>query len=168
MKSLSKASPKAAILSFLAILLCFSMISLSLGPHPSVASAAADLIIYDDALAGGWADWSWGATVATNNSSPTHTGSASISTQIDNTQWGGLYLCTSTALPGYAYTGVKFWIHGGAAGGQQISFKVIDTNDSDESDWNTGVSITPSANTWTEVTVLFSQVSDPSDLAGLV
>ena len=40
--------------------------------------AQTDLPIYTDSLTNGWQNWSW-ATVNVNNTSPTHSGSRSIS-----------------------------------------------------------------------------------------
>jgi len=127
--------------------------------------AASDMTVYDNSLASGWQDGSWGAAINFSNTSPVHSGSASIAATINSTQWGGLYLMSSTALDGNGYTGVSFWIHGGPTGGQQIDFKIIDGNDGN---WDTAVSVTPVANTWTQVTVNLAQVANPATIAGLV
>ncbi|HNT26188.1 MAG TPA: hypothetical protein PKM21_17610, partial [Anaerolineales bacterium] len=55
------------------------------------ARAAADLVIYGDALAADWGDWSWDTSANLNNPSPTHSGSASIAATY-LAGWGGLYL----------------------------------------------------------------------------
>jgi len=127
--------------------------------------AAADVTVYADSLASGWANWSWGAAVNLSNASPVHAGSASTAVTINSTEWGGLYLHTDAALEGSNYTGVRFWIHGGVSGGQQIEFKIIDGGNGN---WNPSVSLSPATNTWTQVTVQLSQVSNPSSIGGLV
>jgi len=147
------------------IAVMLGMVSVAQGMIFMPAVTAGDLTVYDDTLTNEWVDWSWGAVTNLENSYPAHTGSASIATTINSTQWGGLYLHTDAALNSSGYLGVRFWIHGGVTGSQQIDFKVIDENDND---WTAAVPIVPVANTWTQVTVLFSQVSNPTTVAGLV
>ncbi|MFZ6026283.1 MAG: glycoside hydrolase family 44 protein [Chloroflexota bacterium] len=130
--------------------------------------AADDLVVYADSLHSDWWNGSWGAAVDFNNPSPVQAGSASIETAINGNAWGGLYVSTDTALDSSGYTGVRFWVHGGAAGGQGIDFKVIDGDDSSDDDWQTGVALSLVANTWTQVTVSFSEVGNPADITGLV
>ena len=72
--------------------------------------------IYGDALVNGWNNWSW-ATVNTANTSPVHTGSSSIAVTADGNE--ALYLQHAT-LPTEAYSTLKFWINGGAIGGQTL------------------------------------------------
>ena len=66
-------------------ILMFGMLVVSIiGFIPRVNLAhAADLPIYGDALASGWADWSWNTTVQVTTTSPVHTGSHSISVGFD-------------------------------------------------------------------------------------
>ncbi len=151
------------LVSMIAVLL--GMICAAQGMGTSPAFAADDLSIYADSLAGSWANWSWGAATNMANPAQVHTGSASIATTINTTQWGGLYLHTDAAFESSGYSGVRFWIHGGTAGGQQIDFKIIDASNGN---WDTSVALSPMANAWTEVTVLLSQVGDPESIAGLV
>ena len=79
------------------------------------AFSQVDQMIYSDSLVNGWQDWSW-ATVNTNNTSPLHSGSHSIS--VTATAWQALYLHHDT-FDTSGYTNLIFWIHGGASGGQQ-------------------------------------------------
>jgi len=135
------------------------------GRSASIMAAAADLAIYGDALASGWQDWgSWDTTYNYNNASPVQSGTRSISVQYTEA-WGGLYLMADTALDSSGYTGVSFWIHGGTAGGQHINFKIIDGNNGN---WDAAVSVTPVANTWTQIIVNLTQVNNPATIAGLV
>jgi hypothetical protein len=127
--------------------------------------AATDMSVYTDSLANGWANGSWGVAVSLSNTSPVHSGTASIATTVNSTQWGGLYLMSNAALNSSGYSGARFWIHGGSAGGQHISFKIIDGSNGN---WDSSVSITPTANTWTLVTVSLAQVNNPTTIGGLV
>ena len=100
--------------------------SASAGPiRPRMALAVADSLIYADALADSWQDWSWNTTRDFNNADPVHSGSASIAVTY-MADGGGLYLHTDTALPTSGYTAIRFWVHGGSAGGQSVNFHVND------------------------------------------
>ena len=79
---------------------------------------AADLPIYTDNLADGWADWSWATTLNFANSSPVHSGSASLAVTF-NSGWAGLYLHAGSAIDASGYDQLRFWIHGGSAGNQR-------------------------------------------------
>jgi hypothetical protein len=77
----------------------------------------ADQTVFTDTLQNGWvANWSW-ATVNVANSTPVHTGSASIS--VSSTNWQALYFHHS-AQDASQYTNITFWINGGSGGGQSI------------------------------------------------
>jgi len=80
-------------------------------------TARADQIVYDDALENGWQNWGW-AVLNYTNTSPTNSGSDSISITITNA-WAGiqLYHPAQDASP---YSGVSFWLNGGASGGQRL------------------------------------------------
>lgn len=108
--------------------------------------SAATQTISADGLAASWSDYSW-TTVNLAASSPTHTGATSIA--VTYAAWGGLYL----AHPGLAtagYTRVRFWIHGGSAGGQQLTLHAYLANNSVGPD----VAIpAPAAGVWSEVSI---------------
>src|ERR1039458_10031787 len=80
-------------------------------------TARADQIIYDDALQTGWQNWGW-ATLNYNNTSPVHSGSASVSVTIA-TGTQAIYIA-HTAFDSSPYTNLVFWINGGPTGGQQL------------------------------------------------
>ena len=87
---------------------------------------AADFAVYADSLAAGWADWSWDSAVNLSNAAPVRGGGgASVAVTYGATPWGGLRLHANTALSAAGYSAVRFWVHGGASGGQAIEFKVI-------------------------------------------
>ncbi len=121
--------------------------------------AAADLPIYTDALAGGWQDWSWDTTRSFDNTQPVHSGSASIAITY-TVGWGGLSLHTNTPLPVRDYTVIRFWVHGGSAGGQSVRFYLKDGGES--------YSFTVPANTWLPVTVPLAAFGSPTTLSDLV
>lgn len=119
---------------------------------------AADLPIYTDSLAAGWADWSWGSTRNFGTASPVHGGSASIAVTCD--AWGALYLHANAPVDLSGYESVSFWIHGGTAGNQQLRVVVND-------DTTHTYTVTAQAYVWTEVTIPLSALGNPASLSEL-
>ncbi|MBL9174775.1 MAG: hypothetical protein JNL10_14655 [Verrucomicrobiales bacterium] len=89
------------------------LIALTLTP---VLRAQSDQTIYADGLAPGWDNWSW-AAVNFAATAPVHSGSKSASITTDG--WEALYL-HHAAFNTTGYTDLRFWIHGGATGGQLL------------------------------------------------
>jgi len=125
---------------------------------------AADSTVYADGLASGWEDWSWDATVNLASTAPVHGGNRAIATTITKA-WGALRLHSNTVLSGSSYSAISFWIHGGASGGQALQFIVLKP---DDTNWDKPFTVTPQANTWTQVTVPLSSVGSPAQIADLV
>ncbi len=122
-------------------------------------STAADLVVYADALASGWQDWgSWNTTVDYSNSTPVHGGTASIAATYTGA-WGGLYLhANSVSLSGYDT--LRFWLHGGSAGGQHISVSL---------NYNDNVyEVTAVAGTWQKVEIPLAELGSPATVSDLV
>jgi hypothetical protein len=110
----------------------------------------ADVIIYDNALENGWANWSW-ATVNLANTSPVHSSPYSISVTASNTpgNWQALYLDV-TAMSTTGITNLTFWINGGT-GGQAVQVQGILATA------QTPVQIGPlPTNSWRQVTLSMS------------
>ena len=126
-------------LSSLAILL----VSLLL---PRNTFAQAGLPIYTDHLVNGFQDWSW-ATHNLANSTPVHSGTASISAATAN--YSGLWLYHGdfdTSL----YTNLTFWLNGGATGGQVLKLTgVLGGNGAS----SVQLAALPGGNTWRQITV---------------
>src|SRR5678810_152192 len=80
----------------------FSLFSLVFG-----VQAQSPLSIYGDGLLNGFQDWSWAARNL-NNTSPVHSGSASIS--VTASTWQALSFWHSD-LNAAAYTNLLFWIN---------------------------------------------------------
>lgn len=91
-----------------------------------MASAPSPRPIYSDALASGWANWSWNATVGFAATSPVYSGTRSISVAY-TAAWGGLYLHHGTGVSPSGVTKLEFYVHGGTAGGQQLAIYLGDT-----------------------------------------
>ncbi len=144
-------------------MLCLIALFLLLGESPPTY-AASDVSVYSDSLNSNWWNGSWGTTLNLNNSTPVQSGSASVAATY-SAAYGGVYFGTNGALSASDYVSVRFWIHGGSAGGQQIAFKVIDGGNGN---WDHSVAVTPQANTWSQVTVNLTSVDSPATIAGLV
>jgi hypothetical protein len=87
----------------------------------------ADLVVYDDALAAGWQDWSWDTTVDLAVGSPAAGGTGTSIGVTYTGAWGGLYLRHPGAAIDLApFERVRFEIHGGSAGGQQLRLYPVD------------------------------------------
>jgi alpha-N-arabinofuranosidase len=83
--------------------------------------AQADKIIYADVLASDWFDYS-SAQVDYANSSPTHSGSNSISV---SAQAQETVVFAHADLGMAFYSDLSFWIHGGAVGGQLLDVVAV-------------------------------------------
>ncbi len=149
----------ARLLVFLTLLaLCLITISFATAAAaPSRPSATLD--IYVNALAAGWADWSWDTTVNLNNASPFHNGSPSISLQF-NQGWAGFYLHANPAISTDGYDTLRFWMQGGSSGSRQLQV-VANGNDAQT------YAVTATANTWTQVDVPLSSLGSPATLTQL-
>jgi hypothetical protein len=91
--------------------------------------AYAQSTIYTDALGAGWQSWSWNSTINFANPTPVYTGSQSIA--VSSTAWGALSLY-HPAVTAANYATLEFYIHGGAAGGQDINL-LIENDDAGQS-----------------------------------
>ncbi len=124
------------------------------------AEAATDLILYADALADGWADWSWSSTRVFDNDAPIQSGAASIALTY-SAAWAGFSLRTDTPIAGAGYTAVDFWAYGGVGGSQIILY----LQSSDDGAALPGKALTAPAGTWTHFTVLLSELGSPTQIA---
>lgn len=118
--------------------------------------------IYADSLGAGWENWSWGTTTGFTNPSPAQ-GSASIRVKHDGA-WAGFYLHTGAAVQPSEFTAIRFWSHGGTAGGQRLRFSAYDT-----AGGVAGSVALPAltAGTWTQHSIALSSISSGS-ISGFV
>lgn len=89
------------------------------GASPATAQ---DLWVYDNALAGGFEDWSW----ATRNLAATgdvHSAPTAISWEPDN--WQGLYFHNNAGFDCADYLSLRLWVKGVGSGGQQIDLAIL-------------------------------------------
>jgi hypothetical protein len=115
---------------------------------------AAEHTIYEDAPGSGWQNFSW-ATVDLAAATPAR-GAASIAvTYGDTPPYQGLYLYHSDIATA-PYSKLRFWLHGGTAGGQLIQVYVKSAVDGTD-----GPKVPvppPPAGSWIEVTIPLEQL----------
>lgn len=123
-------------------------------PASAPASAAVDTV-YADALADGWADWSWG-TRNLSETSPVHSGNRSCSFAPQH--WDGLSFHYDGLISGASRDAMEFWIHGGTAGGQnlRIVFEISGSILADDP-LSKYLPQGPQPNTWNKVRVPFDE-----------
>jgi len=121
---------------------------------PAPRAPLADLPVYADALETGWQDWSWDITADFANPAPVHGGTASLAVTFYQ-GWDGLQLAYHGAqLDVSGYDIFRFYIHGGASGGQQVTLVIGSIEQV----------ITPVANTWTQVDVSLLPLGTPRSI----
>ncbi len=128
---------------------------------PSV-SRAADTPIYGDSLASSWTNWSWSATLNLNTSSPARD-SAAIAVNYD-AAWAGFYLHPDSAISTTRSSVLRFWIHGGSAGGQRVKVFVRDQAGTSSA----SVEIVPEAGVWKQIEISMTQLGFAGLVSGVV
>jgi hypothetical protein len=122
------------------------------------AAAQSDQIVYGDALANGWQDWSWSARDL-NSTDFVHGGAKSVKVTY-TAGWQGFYL-HHTAFDTSEFVELTFWIHGGATNGRNITVAAL-LNDSAQASvplnsYIAGGSV--AAGTWRKVTIPLAALS---------
>jgi len=97
------------------------LLPILLVPAASV-SLAQDLWVYDNALAGGFEDWSWAAhnLLATGD---VHSPPSAISWEPDN--WQGIYFHNGSGFDCADFLSLRFWVKGVGGGGQAVTVSVL-------------------------------------------
>ena len=90
----------------------------------TAACRAADLSIYADASVNGFdPDCTWSDTVDFNQGTVVHSGAKAI--RFTPAQFEGLSWCTPTGgIASSGYRALRFWVHGGTSGGQNLRLAV--------------------------------------------
>ncbi len=129
--------------------------------HAAPQTPQADVIVYQDALAAGWSNWSWNTTVNFANTSPVRSGTNSIA--VDYTAgWAGLSLRTDTPLDASVYPTLTFWVHGGSGAHKLLRVFIQET---DSGPAGSTFDITATVGVWTPITITVAQLGNPSQIA---
>ncbi len=132
--------------------------------------AQTSLPIYTDSLVNGFQDWGW-ATHDYANTSPVHSGADSVSVTIATVNYDGLQIYHSD-MDSTPYTGINFWINGGATGGQKLQvYGMLHVGSTNNAGQNAYYSLgTLQTNVWQQFTVPLSAigVANKSNFTGFV
>jgi hypothetical protein len=139
------------------------IVSLALVISAGIAQGQADVTVYNDALTSGWENWSWDTTVNLGATTVVQSGSNATAATFTNA-WAGVYLRLTGSPLAAGYSKVRFWVNGGAAGGQEIGVFLVDEADNQTA----GPELTLTANTWTQVEVPLAGFGSSADLYGLI
>jgi hypothetical protein len=120
----------------------------SLAPFATNAVTTTSFVIYDEALASGWANWSFNTTLDFNNTSPVQTGSRSLRATT-TTAYGTLALRAPNAIALAPYSALEFWAYGGATGNTLAAF----IQDGDGSTPSPFIFFTTQANVWKKISM---------------
>ena len=129
-------------------------------PPAGPAAPLADRTVYADALAPGWADWSWDSTVAFDNASPTFSGVASIAVTF-NAAFAGFSLRTSPALSPADFSAVSFFVY--APGTDRALSLAIQS--SDDGGLGQAFNFNAPADQWSQIVVGLDSLGNPPAIA---
>ncbi len=130
-----------------------------------IPPATLTVMIYDDAFASGWQDWSWNATIDLAGTSPVQVGSRAVNATLD------AYGAFSPAIPSgsintsFGYDAIKFWIHGGT--GQNKAIRFFSETLASGGVSSNNIDFTAVVNTWTEITITLSELGNPAAIGRL-
>lgn len=88
------------------------------------ATAQPDLVIFADAPATGWQDWSWNSTIDPASTLLAHDGSQAIAI-MHNAAQAGFSLRSPTAIDATQYSAIRFWICGSGNGNPLLHYLLI-------------------------------------------
>jgi Glycoside hydrolase family 44 len=149
------------LLTLLCTLYLLSCNTPTIEDDPTIAGTVGSSVVYNNALADPWQNWSWGSTIDLAGTGRNAQGIACIVT----TAWAGLYLRHDTGLDLSEFNTLRFWIHGGATGGQKLRVMLATQ---DGKFLEPGLSVTPKANTWTLVSLPLLELGAPSRAYGII
>ena len=120
------------------------------------------MTIYDEALAPGWADWSWGTGVRLDDFATVQQGARSIAVSFQH-PWAGLKFHHEVGVPTSGITTLRLWVHGGARGGQQLQVYLQNGG------WTgPAVALPPLGANWTLVELPLAELGSPSLITDVV
>jgi hypothetical protein len=115
------------------------------------------VVVYGDALASGWEDWSYNVTVNLDNASPVHSGAKSIA--VTATQgFGGLSLRAPSEISAAGYSAIQFWVYA-PSGDHALS---VYTQSADDNGDSKLVLLTATSSGWTRIAVSLAALGSPA------
>ena len=129
-------------------------------PAETTINCTGNRVVYDDALAAGWEDWSWDSTVNLANGTPVKSGTASAAVSY-NAAWAGFSLRTALPLSGADYDAIRFWVYGDPGGNSLQLY----TQATDGGAAGPAFAFSALANSWTEIVAPLSSLGSPAAIA---
>jgi len=126
------------------------------------ATQAGDFVVYSDALAEGWENWSWDTQVNFTNAQPALDRRAIAVTY--RKAFGGFSLRAPTPIDAGRYSGIVFWVHGGNAGKRSLTFYIQQSDSGGES---RKAQFEAPAGVWTPITISLSSLDSPKTIKRL-
>ncbi len=126
------------------------------------SNATPEVMIYDDALASGWADWSWDATIDLAGTAPVRVGAHAVDATLGG--WGAFSpaMASGSIDTTFGYDAIRFWVHGGTSSDKDFVF--FSGGDGGSS---TSVHFTAVANEWNEITITLEELGNPGSISRL-
>lgn len=119
-------------------------------------SAGPGLVLYDDALASDWEDWSWGAQPDFAHTATVKVGR--YATRVDFKPWGGLSLRHASGMAATPATRLDFWAYAAQTTELRVSVQAQDGAASAAP----GARVTLPAQQWTNVVLSGEQLGQPA------
>lgn len=133
-------------------------------PSAPAAQVRKETMIYTDTLVDEWQEWSWGVTTQLTSDTPVHSGHAAIGVTYD-AGWGAFYVHVNELMAGNDYDLLRFWVHGGRKGGQQMRVVLADESTTFLAE---SKAVVAQANTWTLVEIKLADLGAPRQISGIV
>jgi hypothetical protein len=121
--------------------------------------------VYADRIDWGLEAWSWNGTYDYASASPVASGTAAITASFTS-GWAALYLHSNVHIYTASLQTLRFYIHGGSIGGQQLSVGVDGLNGTVPAA-TVRVTVVPRANAWTLVEIPLSQFGAVQIIKGI-
>ena len=141
-------------------LMSVALLLLTLIPATRMLAAPTAAAIYGDSLQG-WSNWSWGGAYNLAATTRKQSGTQSISVSYQN-GWAGLYLHADQPMATNGASTLRFFIHGGAKGGQHVRVCA------DNQCANGSFDVVAKANAWQQINVPLATFQSPATLSDLV
>ncbi len=120
------------------------------------------VMIYDDALASGWSNWSWSATINLAGTSPVRLGTYAVNATLAGNGAFSPAMSSGSVDTTSGYNAIKFWVHGGTGSDKVLRF--FSEGDGGQSP---NVNFTAVADTWNEITIPLSELGNPASISRL-
>lgn len=120
-------------------------------------TATSGLLVYGDALAAGWEDWSWDSTVNLNETGRVQSGASAIAVTY-NAAFAGFSVRAPQAINTANYMAIRFWVYGSGGGNPLLLY----TEGGDSGPLSSQHAFTAPPNTWTQITVPLSALGNPA------